>query len=157
MEAAHLFRFVLCCLVVYRRHDISLRGMMPTFPLKGSSVGYPVQMSLTTMSLAKLSPGHSLSLLIDNRHGNSLSPERYGDVFNSLAPGKFEWSFWCNFQIDFSDGWLRHLLWNCPNMTVTGCHWWSVNIGTGSGLVPSGNKPLPEPMLTQIFVCISHC
>ena len=27
-----------------------------------------------------------------------------------------------------------------------------VNIGSGNGLVPSGNKPLPEPMLTQVFV-----
>ena len=25
-----------------------------------------------------------------------------------------------------------------------------VNIGSGNGLVPSGNKPLSEPMLTQI-------
>ena len=24
-----------------------------------------------------------------------------------------------------------------------------VNIGSGNGLVPSGSKPLPEPMLTQ--------
>ena len=24
-----------------------------------------------------------------------------------------------------------------------------INIGSGNGLVPSGNKPLPEPMLTQ--------
>ena len=31
-----------------------------------------------------------------------------------------------------------------------GLHWWSVNIGTGNGLVPSGKKPLHEPMLTQI-------
>ena len=29
-----------------------------------------------------------------------------------------------------------------------------VNIGSGNGLVPSGNKPLPEPMLTQIYVAI---
>ena len=28
------------------------------------------------------------------------------------------------------------------------------NIGSGNGLVPSGNKPLPEPMLTQIYVAI---
>ena len=35
---------------------------------------------------------------------------------------------------------------------MAGLHWWSVNIGSGNGLVPSGNKPLPEPMLTQIFV-----
>ena len=29
-----------------------------------------------------------------------------------------------------------------------------VNIGLGNGLVLSGNKPLPEPMLTQIYVTI---
>ena len=29
-----------------------------------------------------------------------------------------------------------------------------VNIGSGNGLVPSGNKPLPEPMLTQISVAM---
>ena len=27
-----------------------------------------------------------------------------------------------------------------------------VNIGSGIGLVPWGNKPLPGPMLTQIYV-----
>ena len=27
-----------------------------------------------------------------------------------------------------------------------------VNIGSGKGLVPSGNKPLPEHMLTLIYV-----
>ena len=27
-----------------------------------------------------------------------------------------------------------------------------VNIGSGNGLVSSGNKPLPEPVLTQIYV-----
>ena len=26
-----------------------------------------------------------------------------------------------------------------------------LNIGTGNVLVPSGNKPLPKPMLTQIY------
>ena len=84
-----------------------------------------------------------------------------------LIGQKSEWNFRCNFQTDFcnwwfrhnfqtafSDWWLRHLLWNCPNMNVTGLCWWSVNIGSGNGLVPSGNKPLPEPMLTQISVAI---
>ena len=28
--------------------------------------------------------------------------------------------------------------------------------GSGNGLVPSGNKPLPEPMLTQIYDAIKH-
>ena len=32
--------------------------------------------------------------------------------------------------------------------------WWLVNIGAGDGLVPLGNKPLSEPMLTQISVAI---
>ena len=29
-----------------------------------------------------------------------------------------------------------------------------VNIGSGNGLVPSGNKPLPELMLTQFYVAM---
>ena len=29
-----------------------------------------------------------------------------------------------------------------------------INIGSGNVLVSSGNKPLPEPMLTQISVAI---
>ena len=29
-----------------------------------------------------------------------------------------------------------------------------VNFGSGKGLVPSGNKPLSEPMLTKIYVAI---
>ena len=76
-----------------------------------------------------------------------------------MAPGKFEWNFRHVIfkQILVIDGWLRHLLWNCPNMNVTGLHWWSVNIGSGDGLVPSGNKPLPEPMLTQISVRHHWC
>ena len=40
-------------------------------------------------------------------------------------------------------------------LNATRPHWWVVNIGPGNGLVLSGNKPLPEPMLTQIVVTIS--
>ena len=29
-----------------------------------------------------------------------------------------------------------------------------VNIGAGKGLVPPGNKPLPEPMLTKFYDAI---
>ena len=43
------------------------------------------------------------------------------------------------------------LLSNCHQMNATGPSWWWVNIGSTNGLVPSGNKPLPEPMLTQIY------
>ena len=39
-------------------------------------------------------------------------------------------------------------------MNVTGPYWWLVSIGSGNGLVPSGNKSLPKPMLTQTYVDI---
>ena len=69
--------------------------------------------------------------------------------FNSLAPGKFEWHYrYVIFQgILVIDSWGVSceiaLIW----MSV---HWWSVNIFLGHGLVPSGNKSLPKPILTQI-------
>ena len=45
---------------------------------------------------------------------------------------------------------LEHVLRNCPHVNATRPHWWSINIASGNGLVLSGNKPLPEPMLNQI-------
>ena len=33
---------------------------------------------------------------------------------------------------------------------------WEVNIGSGNGLVLLGNKPLPEPILAQIYVAICY-
>ena len=74
------------------------------------------------------------------------------NYFNSLAPGKFEWNFrYVIFQeILVIDGWGISceiaLIWMSFDFT----EWWSDNIGSGNGLVASGNKPLPEPMLTQI-------
>ena len=71
------------------------------------------------------------------------------------------WEIWMNFlyvifkQILVIDGWGI----SCEialNMNVTGLNWWSVNIGSGNGLVPSGNKPSPEPILTYIPVAIWH-
>ena len=41
-----------------------------------------------------------------------------------------------------------------PLTTHLWFHWLIVNIGSGNGLVPSGNKPLTELMLTQISVTI---
>ena len=67
---------------------------------------------------------------------------------NRLAPGRFEMKFQISdFQTDPSDWWLRCLLWNCPQDLT-------VNFGSGGGLVLSGNKVWPEPMLTQIYVVI---
>ena len=73
--------------------------------------------------------------------------------FNTLTPGKLEWKFrYVIFkQILVTDGWGISCEIVLKWMSL-GLHWWSVNIGSGNGLMPSGNKPLPEPMLTQISV-----
>ena len=39
-------------------------------------------------------------------------------------------------------------------MTVTEPFWWLVNFGLGNGVVPSGNKPLPELMLSKTYAAI---
>ena len=45
---------------------------------------------------------------------------------------------------------------NCPEMNTTISHLWFVNIGSGNGLEPSGNKPLPKPMLTMLYDAKRH-
>ena len=45
---------------------------------------------------------------------------------------------------------LEHFLWNYPQVNTTRSHWWLINTGSGNGLVPSGNKPLPELILTKL-------
>ena len=39
-------------------------------------------------------------------------------------------------------------------MSATNHHWWLINIGSGNGLLPLGNQPLPEPVLTQMYVAV---
>ena len=39
-------------------------------------------------------------------------------------------------------------------MRTTGAYWREVNIDSGNGQGLSGNKPQPEPMLTQLYVVI---
>ena len=51
------------------------------------------------------------------------------------------------------DSIFAYFLWNCTGIDANKS---DVNIGSGNGLVPSGNKPLPEPMLTQIYITIWH-
>ena len=60
----------------------------------------------------------------------------------------------CNLQIHFADSVHELLLCNCSLMDAAEHIWWQFNIGSGNGLVPSGNKPLPEPMLTKACVDI---
>ena len=84
---------------------------------------------------------------------NCESDPREQTKLNSLAPGKFEWNFRHVIfkQISVTDGWGI----SCGTVLIcAGLHWWSVYIGSDNGLMPSSNKPLPEPMLTQISVTI---
>ena len=46
---------------------------------------------------------------------------------------------------------LEYFIWNCLQVNVTGPPWWLVNIGSDNGLVPSGIKPLFQPMLTKSY------
>ena len=41
-------------------------------------------------------------------------------------------------------------------MNAMGLYWWLVNIGSGTGLVPLGNKPLPIPLLIEIYSPSAH-
>ena len=48
-------------------------------------------------------------------------------------------------------GWSSWLfLRYCSEFNATEPFWWYVNIDSGNGLMPSGNKPLTEPMMTLI-------
>ena len=46
-------------------------------------------------------------------------------------------------------------MWSCSQANSTDHYQSEVNIGLANGLVLSGNKPLPGPMLTQIYDVIS--
>ena len=69
------------------------------------------------------------------------------------------WEIWIKFKIsvfqtNICESWVRYILWKFPQINDTWHYRWKVNIGSGNGLVPAGNKPLPEPMLTQNDVAI---
>ena len=65
--------------------------------------------------------------------------------FKSLAPRGFDYGLkLVNFKLIST----KYFLWNCYQVNAPTPHSLLVNIGSGNGLVPSGNKPLPEPMLT---------
>ena len=58
--------------------------------------------------------------------------------------------------IQFSNSWYKIVAtrWftQCSQVNITE----PTNENSGNGLVPSGNKPLPEPMLTKIYAAIWH-
>ena len=55
-----------------------------------------------------------------------------------------------NFQDNLSDWWLKYLLWDYPRMNVTGLYRWYINIVSGYGFVPSGNKLLFELIMDYL-------
>ena len=72
---------------------------------------------------------------------NSLSLGKYGYDFKCLV-------FKCHWVTDIEN--ISHVIvieWMPNNHTDDNWHT-EVNIGSGNGLVPDGNKPLPEPALT---------
>ena len=75
---------------------------------------------------------------------NSLGPRRSGSNFQSII-----------FKLKIQTTGLHgHLLRNWSHVNTTEPYWGEVNIGSGNGLVTSGNKPLLEPLLTKIYVTI---
>ena len=54
-----------------------------------------------------------------------------------------------NFKTYYWEYWFGHSQWNCSKVNAAELRKWKVSIGSGNGLLPSENKPLFEPMLTQ--------
>ena len=73
-------------------------------------------------------------------------------VFNSLFSGKWGCNFKIsNFQTHNKERYHEQFLWNCPQVNATKSPWSLVKLV--QVIVPSGNKALPEPVSTQIYVC----
>ena len=70
---------------------------------------------------------------------------------NKLHTTTWKENWVSNVQANSSDWWLMYILHNCPQMYVTRPYWWSFSSVSGNSCVPSGNKPLPELLLTN------HC
>ena len=63
----------------------------------------------------------------------------------------YYWFDSSNFQTHIKDRYLENFQWNCPGVNATIPNWRLVHIGSGNALVPSGNKRLPKPMLTEFY------
>ena len=59
-----------------------------------------------------------------------------------------------NCQINTMARYRDYFWWNLPQVNTTISYWELVKICSGNCLVPSDNKPLPQPILTQIYVDI---
>ena len=68
--------------------------------------------------------------------------EYHQGIPSALGIGMWSWN--SDLETYIKDAHLEHFLWN-----ATKPDWWLVNFGSGSGLVPSSNKPLHRPMLIK--------
>ena len=57
-----------------------------------------------------------------------------------------------SFETYINDRYLKHFLGICLQVNASGPQWWYISIGSGNGLIPSGNKPFTEPMFAQIYI-----
>ena len=73
---------------------------------------------------------------------------------NSLTPWRFEWNFrQVNWQVNFSNWWLRYHWGTESKVFVIGHHWSVVNIGSDNGLVLSVNVDL---CLCHLMASLGH-
>ena len=74
-------------------------------------------------------------------------------MINSLIPGR-SWRCGCNLKCVIFNPfiWINVLSFSCEIVLRWMPHWWLIDIVSGNCLVPSGNKPLLEPMLAEIAV-----
>ena len=66
--------------------------------------------------------------------------------------GVWQYPWFSYFHTHINDRYVEHFPLNCTEVNVTTLDWRLVNIGAGNGLVTSGNKPLPGPILNHICV-----
>ena len=86
-----------------------------------------------------------LDIILPHGNGwvNSLTPGRCGFNSESLISEHILQIKFIRISCEIT------LMWMPQNLTNE-----KVNIGSGNGLMPSGSKPLPEPVLTKIYVAI---
>ena len=76
--------------------------------------------------------------------------------FNPLDPRRsgrnLEWEILNSYQRQL----LWAFVWNRPQVNATRLISWLVPIDSGNGLVPSGSKPFPDPMLTKFYYTMCH-
>ena len=128
--------------MVCNRTNILVQGMAQIYQLNVTLQ----REEHTSVFEIKLQVYHRHILLARIIHTRDVHYDRntYSDLevaFNPLVLGDLNGILLSNFQAKFR----AKLPWN-------ECH--CANVGSGNGLVPSGNKPLHEPMLTQIYVAI---